>query len=599
MQYDKFATMFQRQATKYGDRTCLKYRNYSTNMWIPISWNKVNEITHSVALAMAELELKEQDTVGVFSQNMPEYVYTDFAAYENRLITVPMYATSSPLQAQYIIDDAQISVLFVGEQKQYDTAFSVISRCKSLKHIIIFDKKVKRNSQDVLSFYFDDFLLHGQNEVNEKIVKQRTEDATEEDIACIMYTSGTTGNPKGVILLHKSFQRAFKDHDKMVPIYDTDISLNFLPLTHIFEKAWTYLCLHAGATTCINLVPQKVQQAMKEIRPTVMCSVPRFWEKLYAGVQEKINSTTGIKRKLMNDAVKVGRKVNLDYLRVGKKPPLALRLKYKMYEKTIYSLLKKTIGLENGRLFPIGGAKMSPDIHDFVHSVGLPILIGYGLTESLATVSFTDPMVYSRESVGRPLPNVEVKIGKENEILLKGDAITPGYYNNDKATAEAIDKEGWFHTGDSGYFNEMGELFLTERLKDLFKTSNGKYIAPQTIESLLVVDKYIDQITIIADQRKYASALIVPEYAVLKKWAAEHNLGDKTMQELLVEKTVQKLFSSRIETLQQSLAHYEQIKRFTLLEQPFSMERGEMTNTMKIKRFVVARNYASEINKMY
>ncbi|MFA6830905.1 MAG: long-chain fatty acid--CoA ligase [Bacteroidaceae bacterium] len=599
MQYDKFATMFQRQATKYGNRICMKYRNYSTNKWIPISWNKVNEITHSVALAIAELGMKEQETIGVFSQNMPEYIYADFAAYENRLITVPIYATSSPLQTQYIVDDANISTLFVGEQKQYDTAFSIISRCKSLQHIVIFSKKVKRNAQDNISFYFDDFLLHGQNETNEKLVKQRTEEACEEDIACIMYTSGTTGNPKGVILLHKSFQAAFRDHDATVPIFDTDISLNFLPLTHIFEKAWTYLCLHAGATICINLVPQKVQQAIKEIRPTLMCSVPRFWEKLYAGVQDKINSTTGIKKKFMNDAIIVGKKVNIDYLRVGKKPPLTLRLRYKMYEKTIYSLLKETVGLENGRLFPIGGAKMSPEIHDFVHGVGLPILIGYGLTESLATVSFTDPMVYSRESVGFPLPHTQVKIGKENEILLKGDSITPGYYNNAKATAEAIDQEGWFHTGDSGYFNEQGELFLTERLKDLFKTSNGKYIAPQSIESLLVVDKYIDQITIIADQRKYASALIVPEYSLVKKWAEEHGLGDQTMSELLINKKILKLFANRIGTLQQSLAHYEQIKRFTLLEQPFSMERGEMTNTMKIKRFVIARNYADEINKMY
>lgn len=599
MQYDKFATMFQRQAAKYGDRVCLKYRNYTTNKWIPVSWNRVNKITHATALAMAELELKEQDTIGVFSQNMPEYVYCDFAAFENRLITVPIYATSSPLQAQHIIDDANISVLFVGEQKQYDTAFSVISRCNSLKHIIIFSRKVKRNVQDRFSIYFDDFLLHGQNETNEKIVSQRTKEACEEDIACIMYTSGTTGSPKGVILLHKSFQAAFKDHDDTVPIYDTDVSLNFLPLTHIFEKAWTYLCLHAGATICINLVPQKIQQAIKEIRPTLMCSVPRFWEKLYAGVQDKINSTTGIRKKLMNDAIIVGRKVNIDYLRVGKKPPLSLRLKYKMYEKLIYSLLKKTVGLENGRLYPIGGAKMSTEIHDFVHGVGLPILIGYGLTESLATVSFTDPMVYSRESVGIPLPNTHVKIGKENEILLKGDSITPGYFHDQKATDEAIDKDGWFHTGDSGYLNEKGELFLTERIKDLYKTSNGKYIAPQTIESLLVVDKYIDQITIIADQRKYASALIVPDYSLVKKWAAEHGLGDKTISELLVDKKVIKLFSSRISTLQQSLAHYEQIKRFTLLEQPFSMERGEMTNTMKIKRNVVARNYADEINQMY
>lgn len=374
--------------------------------------------------------------------------------------------------------------------------------------------------------------------------------------------------------------------------------MNFLPLTHVFEKAWCYLCIHKGVQICINLRPTDIQTTIKEIRPTVMCGVPRFWEKVYDGVQEKIRETTGLKKALMLDALKVGRVHNLEYLRFGKTPPVMNQLKYKFYEKTIYSLLKKTIGIENGNFFPTAGAAVPDEINEFVRSVGINMIVGYGLTESTATVSCTLPVGYEIGSVGVPLPGLEVKIGKDNEILLRGKSITKGYYKKPDVTAKAIDADGWFHTGDAGYIKN-GELFLTERIKDLFKTSNGKYIAPQVLETKLVIDRYIDQIALIADQRKFVSALIVPVYGLLKAYAKEEDIEYKDMEELLRHPSIQKLYNMRIDTLQQQFAHYEQIKRFTLLPEPFSMERGELTNTLKLKRAVIAENYKDIIDKMY
>ena len=329
-----------------------------------------------------------------------------------------------------------------------------------------------------------------------------------------------------------------------------------------------------------------------------MCSVPRFWEKVYAGVLEKINETTGLKKMLMLDALKVGKAHNIDYLMNGKTPPAMLRAKYKFYDKTIYSLLKKTIGIENGNFFPTAGAAIPEKVEEFVHSVGINMVAGYGLTETTATVSCGWIGDYRIGSVGRLMPGLELKFGEDNEILLRGETITKGYYKKEAITRNALTEDGWFHTGDAGYMKD-GFLYLTERIKDLFKTSNGKYIAPQSIETKMVVDRYIDQISIIADQRKFVSALIVPEYQQVENYAKDHHIAYTDMKDLLQKTEIQELFRMRIETLQQEFAHYEQIKRFTLLPEPFSMERGELTNTLKIKRPVLLKNYAAEIEKMY
>lgn len=599
MTYHHLSVMVHRQAEKYGDKVALKYRDYETAQWMPITWNEFSRKVRQTANALVELGVEEQRNIGIFSQNKPECLFADFGSFANRLVTIPLYATSSPAQAQYIINDAQIRFLFVGEQYQYDAAFSVFGFCQSLQKLIIFDRSVVLDPRDTTSIYFDDFLELGKDFPHNDIVEERMANASDDDLANILYTSGTTGEPKGVMLHHFNYREALRIHDIRLPyMTDKDVSMNFLPLTHVFEKAWCYLCIHKGVQICINLRPVDIQTTIKEVRPTLMCSVPRFWEKVYAGVQEKITQESGIRKAMMLDAIKVGKIHNIDYLRVGKTPPLMLHLKYKFYEKTIYALLKKTIGIENGNFFPTAGAAVSDEICEFVHSVGINMVVGYGLTESTATVSCFLNEGFEIGSVGTVMPDVEVKIGENDEILLRGKTITTGYYKKPEATAAAIDKDGWFHTGDAGYL-KGGHLYLTERIKDLFKTSNGKYISPQALETKLAIDRYIDQIAIIADQRKFVSALIVPVYGLVKDYAEEKGLEYKDMADLLEHPKVQALFRARIETLQQQFANYEQVKRFTLLPEPFSMERGELTNTLKLKRPVVSKNFKEQIDKMY
>ncbi|MBR5803951.1 MAG: long-chain fatty acid--CoA ligase [Bacteroidaceae bacterium] len=594
-----FAVLVHKQAEKYGERSALRYRDYDLNQWKSISWNQVSKYVHQASNALVELGIREEENIGIFSQNMPECLYADFGGHANRAVSVPLYATSSAAQAQYIIDDAQIRFLFVGEQYQYETAFSILGLCPTLEKLILFDPKIKKNERDTTSIYFDEFLRLGEGLPHAAVVAERTNRASFEDLANILYTSGTTGEPKGVMLHHSTYEEIIRIHDiRLTMMSDKDISMCFLPLTHVFERAWTYYCLHRGVEVCLNLRPAEIANTIKEVRPTLMCSVPRFWEKVYAGVNEKIASEKGLKQKLMLDAIKVGKKHNLDYIRLGKRPPFMLGLKYKFYQKTIYALLKKAIGLENGNFFPTAGAAVPNEICEFVHAVGINMIVGYGLTESCATVSCFVSPGFEIGSVGTIMSDVQVKIGENDEILLRGKTITKGYYKKAEATAEAIDKDGWFHTGDAGYL-KGDQLFLTERIKDLFKTSNGKYISPQALETKLSVDRYIDQIAIIADQRKFVSALIIPQYELLKQFADENGVQYASMEELLAHPRITGMMQDRIDTLQQQFAHYEQVKRFTLLPEPFSMARGELTNTLKIKRSALNKNYAEIIDKMY
>ena len=591
--------LVRQQAEKYGDKVALKYRDYTTATWIPVTWNGFADLVDKTARAFVKLGVEVQENIGVFSQNKPECLYVDFGAFKDRIVTVPLYATSSEAQVHYIVEDAGIRFLFVGEQYQYDVAYRVQGLCRSLKKIIIFDPEVKRAEGDNNSIYFSDFLQMGEKEECQPEVDKRVSESSLDDLANILYTSGTTGDSKGVMLHHSNYDVAFKGHNaRLTNLGENDVVMNFLPFTHIFERAWSYYCLYKGCMLCINLRPQDIQKTIKEVRPTAMCSVPRFWEKVYAGVQEKINETTGLKKSLMLDALRVGREHNITYLMNGKTPPSLLPMKYTFSAKTSYSLLKKTIGIENGNFFPTAGAAIPEKVAEFVHSVGINMIAGYGLTESTATVSCEWIGDFRLGAVGRVLDGVEVRIGENNEIQLRGGTITKGYYKKEAITQQAFTEDGWFRTGDAGYMKD-GFLYLTDRIKDLFKTSNGKYIAPQAIETKLVVDRYIDQVTIIADQRKFVSALIVPEYSQVEKFAQEHHIAFGSRKELLENPQIIELFRLRIDTLQQEFAHYEQVKRFTLLPEPFSMERGELTNTLKLKRAVVARNYKDIIDKMY
>ena len=599
MSQTRFSVLIHQQAKKYGDRVALKHRDYKTNTWIPTTWNQFSETVATVSNALIEMGVGVQENIGVFSQNKPESLFMDFGAFGIRAVTVPLYATSSEAQVHYILEDAGIRYLFVGEQQQYDVAFRVMALSSTLKQIVVFDREVKLNARDESTIYFDDFLAMGKNRQHQAEVDKRTAESDTEDLMNILYTSGTTGESKGVMLSHAGYEAVMDAHiDRFPSFNENDVVINFLPFTHVFERAFSCWCLCVGAEMNINLRPQDIQMTIKEVRPTVMCSVPRFWEKVYSGVNEVIASATGVKKTLMQDAIKVGREHNVNYVCKGKTPPLWLHMKYKFYEKTIYSLLKKTLGLDRGSFFPTAGAAIPPAVQEFVLSVGINMLAGYGLTESIATVSCENLYDHEIGSVGKLMPHMQVKFGENDEILLKGPAITKGYYKKEAVTKASFTEDGWFRTGDAGYVKD-GFLFLTERIKDLFKTSNGKYIAPQAIETKMVVDRYIDQISIIADERKFVAALIVPDYKLVEKFAADKGIQYASMAELLKTDAVMELFKERIDTLQQQFAHYEQIKKFTLLPEPFSMAKGELTNTLKIKRSVLNKNYATEIEAMY
>ncbi len=594
-----FSQLVQTQAKKYGDRTAMTYRDYEADAWKSISWNSFLQRVEAAAGAMLKMGVAVQENVGVFSQNKPECLVTDFAAYGIRAVTIPFYATSSAAQVQYMVNDAKIRFVFVGEQEQYDTAFSVISICPTFEKIIIFDEKVKKNANAHLSIYFLDFLKQGADGGDKAEREARLAAANDEDIANILYTSGTTGNSKGVILTHGMYREALRVNDAVLDLTDEDVFLNFLPFTHVFERAWSYLGLAEGAVQAINLRPLDVQKSLREVHPTCMSTVPRFWEKVYNGVLDKVNNGSAVQRALINDALNVGSELWEKYTSKNLPAPLWLKTKYAFYSRTIIKVLRKTLGLERAHFFPTAGAAVSPEVERFVHAAGLNMIVGYGLTESTATVSCDrHAMGTTMGSVGRLVDGLEIKFGKDNEILLRGKTITPGYYNKPQETAETIDADGWFHTGDAGYMKD-GELFLTERIKDLFKTSNGKYIAPQMIETKLVLDRFIEQAVIVANERKFVSALIVPDFKALEAFAEENHIERITRAELCNHPAIKGMMMERIKMLQADLAHYEQVKKFTLLTEPFSIAGGELTNTLKVKRRVVYERYAKEIALMY
>jgi long-chain acyl-CoA synthetase len=596
-----YAELIHRQANKYNGRTALKYRNEETKKWEEISWRKLSDLVTLTAEAMAKSGIAEQGTIGLYAQNMPQCLIVDFAAFANRAIPVPMYATSSPAQVDYIVKDADISTMFVGEQLQYDHAFIVQKNSPVLKRLIILDRAVELSPEDKTSIYFDDFI-HFEHDVQaETQVKERMAAATDDDIAAIIYTSGTTGESKGVVLHHYNFLEVMRIHGIRLPVItDKQTSMCFLPLTHIFEKAWTYLCLYNGVTIAINRDPKMIQQTLTEVRPTMMCNVPRFWEKVYTGVHDKIAGFPHILRQIAWDAVETGRRHNMEYKNRGLRPPLWLKLKFSLYDKTIFATLKKVLGIERGVLFPVAGAPLSDEVNVFLQSVNIPLAYGYGLSETTATVSFCPRESFTVGSIGVVMPDLEIRIDEKNnnEIIVKGRTVTSGYYKRPEANARAFTEDGFFRTGDAGRL-EGNTLFFTERIKDLYKTSNGKYIAPQAIEMLMSKDKFIAQIAVIGDQRKFVGALIVPDFDMLRIYAADKGIVYTDNEELIKRPDIFRLIESRVEEHQKDLASYEKIKRFILLPFPFTMEGRELTDTLKLRRRVILEKYASLIDSMY
>ena len=597
---NEFVELISKQTARFGDREALRYRDYTTQAWTSLSWNGFKELIEKGAKSLYKAGLEEQGKIAIFTQNCPEILISHFAAFYNRAVPTPIYATSSKDEAAYIVKDASATVLFAGDQRQYDIAHEIKPECPSLKLIVTLSPEVKKADDDTTSMSWNEFLAWG-SDVDEQKVNERKEKGTSSDLMYLIYTSGTTGVPKGVMLTHSNFNAAMLAHSMRITDLDVnnDISLSFLPFSHIFELGWSMFCLTQGVRLAINYNPKEIQKAVKEIQPTCMCSVPRFWEKVYTAITDNISHAAPVVKMLFKRAIAVGKKRNMKYARLGQKAPALLEKQYQYFDKKIFSRLRDAIGVVNPHFFPTAGAMLSDNITEFLHAIGINIVIGYGLSETNASVSFYVAPGWELGTIGTPIPGIKVKIGEENEILVKGPTVMKGYYNKPEETAKAIDKDGWFHTGDCGAITESGQLVITERLKDLYKTSNGKYIAPQVLETRLGQDMFIEQVAVIGDGKKFVSALIVPSFDALRAYAKKKKIAFSTDDDLANNREIHKMMEDRINEWQKDLASYEQIKRFIILPRPFSMESGELTNTLKIRRPVILRRYSKLIDAIY
>ena len=586
---------------RYPGKTILRYYNKHSERWEKLNGEQVANLCLSAAKGLAYLQIAPGDRIAIYSPNRVGCIATELGIFMMRAVSVPLYATSTPDQVAFMVEDAGIETMFVGGQFQYNNAYEVQQRGGVLRRLIVFDPEVVLAPGDTTSMYFDEFLRRGDSVAYENKANVTASQALATDLAVIIYTSGTTGKSKGVMLHHSNFIEQFYQHQVKYPfISNRDISMCFLPLNHIFEKAWTYLCLSMGCQVAILSDPKRILEALPIVRPTMMCNVPRFWEKVYIGVQDKINRSPKLVRYILRHSIQVGERYFFDFVNEGKKAPLFLKLLYKLYDKTLFAKVKKAIGIQRGRFFPAAGASVSPEILRFLRAINVPMCVGYGLSETTATVSSQPLEGFAIDSIGTIMPGLQVKIDPEtSEILIKGATVTSGYYKNPEANAEAFTEDGFFRTGDAGRV-EDGVLYFTERIKDLFKTANGKYIAPQMLEGMLTIDPLIEQVAVIADGYKFVSALIYPNWSVLRREAAARGLSrEMTEEELAANHEVHRLVMAHLEAALSTVAQYEKVKKFKLLTTPFSVESGELTNTLKIRRKVVAERYAREIASMY
>ena len=595
--------MVDTHCSRKGDKEVYRQKDNVTGEWKVFTWNEFREDIRKVACALETLGVKEHENIGVFSANTRHIFITDYALFYNRAVPVHIYATSSREEVRYITEDASLKIVFVGDQAQYDVARKVQKQNPALAQLVIYKNSIKFDDDDTTTMKWEDILKLGESasESSRAEVERRKEAGEETDLCYLIYTSGTTGVSKGVMLDHSNMDEAMERHLERLEgqVHEDQISMNFLPLSHVFECAWCNFCLTKGIRIAVNENAKEISDTLKEVKPDLMCSVPRFWEKVYTGVINKFDSMGWAGRMLLHRAVKIGRLRNLHYRRKGKKATLYVDLQYRLFDKIVFKAIRKAIGMENGKFLPTAGAPLSENIVRFLHCCGINIVMGYGLSETTATVTCFPRKNFKIGSAGTNLPGVQVKIGENEEILVKGKTIMKGYYNKPEDTKAAFTEDGWFRTGDAGYINEDGSLVITDRIKDLFKTSNGKYIAPQALESVLSEDQYIEQVAVIGDQRKYVTAIIIPAFEALKDFAEKKKIQYKTVEELVKNSEVVKMLSERIDELQKDFASWQQIKKFTVLPKAFSMETGELTNTLKVRRSIINKLYKKEIEAMY
>lgn len=546
-------------------------------------WKDLDHITNQFTDFFIKENIKPQDKIGIFSDNNINWTIVDIAALKGRICTVPIYPTTIEDHLVHIINDSLLKIIFVGNNEQYQKILNIKNQCPHLKDVILFNDN-KYNS------------IINNEDINYLTINERLSGVNRLDLVTLIYTSGTTGLPKGVMLDNENFIAAIEGHEERIHITKDDKSLCFLPLSHIFERAWTYYILVSGGVVHYLTDPKNISRDIKIIKPTVMCSVPRFFEKIYTKVQNELDNSSKSKNNIFKWATRVGRKVfsrksNNEFIN-----PLLL-MKYFIAKKLVFSKFKEQFGGKI-RFFNCGGAVLTDDVNLFFQSLSTPIIYGYGLTETLATVSCYTK-IPAIGSIGKPLSGVQVKIGENNEILVKGKSVFKGYYNLPNENKSSFTSDGWFKTGDAGRIDNEGNLYYLERIKELMKTSNGKYIAPQSVEGAIMKDKFVDQIAIIAEGESFVSALIVPDYKLLEDYAKEKSIYFKNQKELLNNSEIILMLEKRFKEAQEKLNNFEQIKKFKLLEKPFSIKANEITPTLKLKRKIIIEKYKHLIDEIY
>lgn len=560
--------------------------------WKELSWKKFSEMIFKTANALKNAGIQENDKVAIYSDNSAEWMIFDLASLSIGAVTVPIYSTNNAEQAEYIINDSGAKAVLVGDQAQYDACLEFLLKENSHLQTIIVSKKAVWIKKEHNSFYLEDFIAKTSSKI--EICKK-----DYEDVATLIYTSGTTGTPKGVMLTHGNFIKAFDAHFEFFKFknFEQELSLAFLPLSHVFERSWSLLCLYGGARVYFLEDPKNIAKALGEVKPTMMCAVPRFFQKIYAGVNDMAAGSSSLKKKIFNWALEVGKQTA--ELRRNENPlPFGLKLKESVADMLVFSKIKERMG---GRLWflPCGGASLSPEVTRFFESVGIHITVGYGLTETTATLTLFPLTHFEHGTSGKPLPGVEIRIGENDEIQAKGNGIMKGYYNRPEDTKAVFTEDGWFKTGDAGKIDDKGNLIITDRIKDLMKTSNGKYIAPQQIENILTNNNYIQQIVLIAEGRQFVSALIVPNFEFLEDYIKKNNIPFTNWEELVKKDEIIRLYKDKINELEHDLSDFEKVKKFTLMPSEFDINTGEITPTLKVKRNVVLKKYADIIEKMY
>lgn len=591
MNKQHLAVMAFQSAETYAGEVAMRAR--IDGQWQPTTYRAMGDSIRRIARALLAQGVQPGDRVGIFAENRPEWSLVDFAVLAVGGVTVPIYATNTGPQAAYIVDETEMAVIFSGGQANYDKLRAVTAGPTPIRCIVAFDDDTAIDG--AASCHFSEFLKSGTDAADAEI-EARLAAAAPSDLATIIYTSGTTGEPKGVMLTHANLFHQFKALDGQFHVGPGDRSLCVLPLSHVYERAWSFFVFKSGAENYYLANPKEIIATMGEVRPTVMVSVPRLYEKIYAAAMYGLSQGSALKKKLFHWSIGVGSRYQYARKARGSAGAL-LSLQHKVADRLVLRKVRAVVGGPKN-FFSAGGAPLAQAIEEFFFAAGLLVCEGYGLTETSPMVTCNTPNAFRFGTVGKPIIDCEVKIAPNGEILVKSPSLTQGYYRKPEATAEAF-RDGWFHTGDVGEFDADGFLRITDRIKDLIITSGGKNVAPQRIETIYAQDHLIEQFITIGDRRQYISALIVPNYEALEAYARAHGIAYQTRDELVKTPAARALYQARVDDLSQELAPYEQVKAFTLLPSPFAQETGELTPSLKIRRRAVGEKYAAEIEAMY